>query len=51
MTVTDELKKYSLVALVVVIAYQVIGIILAALLGSQMERRFSRPQRGRGAFL
>ncbi len=30
MTVTDELKKYSLVALVVVIAYQVIGIILAA---------------------
>ena len=34
MTVTDELKKYSLVALVVVIAYQVIGIILAALSGS-----------------
>ena len=34
MTVTDELKKYSLVALVVVIAYQVIGIILAVLSGS-----------------
>ena len=34
MTVTDELKKYSLVALVVVSAYQVIGIILAALSGS-----------------